>query len=82
MGVYDGLTNAQLQTRLSALQDAYFSLSTGQQVATVSYSQADGSKSVTFRATDLVRLQADIALLQKKLGIGHGRRPIRFAMRR
>lgn len=81
MGVYDGLNTVQLQARLSVLRDAYFALSTGQQVATVAYSQADGSKTVTFRATDLVRLQADIALLQQKLGISHGRRPIRFAMR-
>ncbi|MEQ0775907.1 gpW family head-tail joining protein [Paraburkholderia tropica] len=81
MGVYDGLTTAQLKTRLQALQDAYFALSTGQQVASVSYGQADGSKAVTYRAADIIRLQADIELIQKKLGIGHGRRPIRFAMR-
>ncbi len=81
MGVYDGLSNTDLQACLTALQNAYFALSTGQQVATVSYSQADGAKSVTFRATDLVRLQADIALLQSKLGISRGRRPIRFSMR-
>ena len=82
MGVYDGLTNDQLKCRLTALQDAYFELSTGKQVATVSYAQTDGSKSVTFRATDIVRLRADIETLQLKLGISHGRRPIRFAMRR
>ncbi|MBD1412868.1 gpW family protein [Burkholderia contaminans] len=82
MGVYDGLSTTDLQTRLTALQNAYFALSTGQQVASVSYSQGDGAKSVTYRQTDLVRLQADIALIQRKLGIAAcGRRPIRFSMR-
>ncbi|CAB3779368.1 hypothetical protein LMG28688_00819 [Paraburkholderia caffeinitolerans] len=81
MGVYDGLTTAQLQTQLQALQNAYFALSTGQQVASVSYAQGDGSKSVTYRPADILRLQADIALIQKKLGLSHGRRQIRFAMR-
>lgn len=81
MGVYDGLTREQLQAQLAALQTAYFELTAGKQIASVSYGQGDGSKSVTFRAADIQRLQADIQTLQMKLGISHGRRPIRFSMR-
>lgn len=71
MGVYDGRSNADLQARLSALLAAYDELVTGQKAVTANYSQADGSKSVTFQQADLVRLQADISLLQQKLGIIH-----------
>lgn len=54
----------------------------GKQVAAASYAQSDGSKSVTYRATDLSRLQGEIALLQKLLGIvPRGRRQINFVMR-
>ncbi|MDN7871277.1 gpW family head-tail joining protein [Burkholderia multivorans] len=69
MGVYDGRSRADLQARLSALQTVYDQLASGQQVASASYSQSDGARAVTYRATDLVRLQNDILLLQKKLGI-------------
>jgi len=79
MGVYDGRSNADLQARLTALLAAYDQLASGQQVGQASYSQSDGAKSVTYRATDLVRLQADILLLQQKLGIiRRARRQIRF----
>ncbi len=71
MGVYDGRSNAELQARLTALLAAYDQLAAGGQVAQASYSQSDGAKSVTYRATDLVRLMADIELLQQKLGIIH-----------
>lgn len=82
MGVYDGRSNAELQARLTALLDAYDQLTAGQMVATGTYGQGDGTKSVTFRQTDLVRLQADILLLQQKLGIIHrARRQIRFVYR-
>lgn len=75
MGVYDGRSNADLQARLTALLSAYDQLVAGQSVATGTYAQGDGTKSVTFRQTDRVGLQADILVLQKKLGIIHrGRR--------
>jgi hypothetical protein len=71
MGVYDGRSNADLQARLTALLAAYDQLVSGAQIAQASYSQGDGAKSVTYRETDLVRLQMDISLLQQKLGIIH-----------
>lgn len=69
MGVYDGRSDADLQARLTALLSVYDQLASGQMVASGTYSQGDGAKTVTFRETDLVRLQADISLLQQKLGI-------------
>lgn len=69
MGVYDGRSQADLQARLTALLATYDQLAAGAQIAQASYSQGDGAKSVTYRETDLVRLQADISLLQQKLGI-------------
>lgn len=71
MGVYDGRTTAELQARLAALLSAYDQLVAGASVATGTYGQGDGTKSVTFRQTDRVGLQADILLLQQKLGIIH-----------
>jgi hypothetical protein len=82
MSVYDGMSREDLQARLAALRQAYFDLMDGKQVAQASYAQSDGSKSVTFRAADLTRLQGDIALLQQKLGIAcRARRQIKFVMR-
>jgi hypothetical protein len=78
MGVYDGRSQSDLQARLAALTAAYDLLASGQQVAQASYSQSDGARSVTYRSTDLVRLQADIALIQHKLGGRRARRQIRL----
>lgn len=80
--VYLGMSRSDLQAQLAALQKAYLQLTTGQQIANVSYSQSDGSKSVTFRAADLGTLNAQIAELQKMLGLVHrARRQIRFIYR-
>ena len=48
MSVYDGMSRADMQARLAALQAAYFELLTGKQVAAASYAQSDGSKSVSY----------------------------------
>jgi hypothetical protein len=82
MSVYTGMSRTDLQARLAALQQAYFELLSGTQVASASYSQSDGAKSVTYRAADLSRLQGEIALLQQMLGIvRRARRQINFVMR-
>lgn len=82
MGAYDGRSRADLQAQLAALQSAYDQLISGQQVATASYAQGDGTKSVSFRATDLGLLEGAISLLQQKLGIiRRARRQIRFIYR-
>lgn len=82
MGAYDGRSRADMQAQLTALLSAYDQLMAGQQVATASYAQGDGSKSVTYRATDLGLLDGAISLLQQKLGIiRRARRQIRFVYR-
>ncbi len=74
-----GRSNAQLQADLDAAQQAYIDLSTGAKGETYSYTQGEGSRSVTFTRTNLAQLAAVIRMLQMQLGIMHrGRRPIRF----
>lgn len=75
-----GLDNATLQSWLTTAQTALMQLSTGTKVATASYSQGDGSQSVTYTQADAGRLQAFIALVQAQLGIAR-RRPVRFLWR-
>jgi hypothetical protein len=80
--VYLGMSRADMQAQLSALQQAYFQLTTGKQIANVSYSQADGAKAVTYRAADLGVITAQIAELQQMLGlVRHARRQIRLIYR-
>lgn len=82
MGAYDGRSRADLQAQLTALLTAYDQLLAGQQVATASYSQSDGARSVTYRATDLGLLDGAISIIQQKLGIvRRARRQIRFVYR-
>ena len=68
MGVYDGWSQSQLQAQLAIYQAAYAQLVAGQSVATGSYGQGDGSKSVTFRQTDRIMLKAEIMEIQRELG--------------
>lgn len=79
MSILDGISNTDLQARLSALQQVYLDLSAGSQVATASYTQGDGSKSVTFRAADIGAVITAIQMIQKQLGITIGRKPVRVA---
>lgn len=82
MGAYDGRSRADLQAQLTALQAAYDQLVAGQQVVTGSYAQGDGTRSVTFRPTDLGLLDGTISIIQQKLGIvRRARRQIRFVYR-
>lgn len=81
MSIFDGMTNAQLQAALVAAQQALIDLQTGNAIANLSYTQGDGSKSVTKRVTTVAEATQLILQLQRKLGIGCGRRPIRFVLR-
>lgn len=69
MAITDGMNPADMQSRLAALQGAYFDLMSGAQIATATYNQGDGSKSVTYRATDIATIRRAILELQKALGI-------------
>lgn len=72
-----GLDNATLQAWRTAAQTALNQLMIGAKVASASYSQADGSQSVTYTQTDVAKLQQWIALLNAQLGVAR-RRPVRF----
>jgi hypothetical protein len=73
------LPRETIQAWLIAAMTAEQELSTGSKVATASYAQGDGSRSVTYTPADLFRLRARIQELAAFLGVGRpGRRgPIR-----
>ena len=68
-GVFAGLDQATLQTSLTQAQQALITLAAGNQVATVSYAQGEGNRSVTYNRGDTDKLRAVIKDLQAALGI-------------
>ena len=80
--IFGGMSTTQLQAALTTAQQAYLDLSSGAKVVTASYTQGDGSKSVTYTAASLPNIVALIKQLQAQLGIiCHGRRPMRMLYR-
>jgi len=72
--VLAGVPYSTLQTWLANAQTAYANLNMGaSMVVSVGY---DG-KNVTYTQTSIPQLEAFIALLQRQLGINHGRRALR-----
>ena len=67
--VFTGVEQATLQQWLTAAQTALFQLMSGVQVATASYTQGDGAKSVTYRQANIAQLNMLIMQLQQQLGI-------------
>lgn len=73
-----GMTTAQLQTALANAQAAYLALANGSKGESFSYTQGDGSKSVTYTRSSMPQLASLIMLLQSQLGmIVRARRPLR-----
>lgn len=64
-----GMSPAALQTALTNAQQAYLDLSSGAKIVTVSYTQGDGAKAVTYDKTNIGTLSRMIRLLQAQLGI-------------
>lgn len=80
--IYDGLDPVVAAAKLQAMQMALLDLQSGAQVATASYSQGDGSRTVSYRATDLAMLTGAIIALQSWLDRQNGvcsnrRKPLR-----
>ena len=74
-----GRSTAQLQTDLQNAQQAYIDLTAGAKAVSLSYTQGDGAKNVTYTPANMAALAALIRLLQSQLGIvTRGRRPIQF----
>ena len=79
---YSGLSLSDLQAEFTAVQTAWRSLSRGAQVATVSYAQGDGSKSVTYQLTSAEKALAQMMSVQSAINALQGqssqvRRPMR-----
>lgn len=80
--IFAGMTTAQLQAALAAAQAAYLKLSTGALGVSFSYTQGDGTRSVSYTPANLANLVALIRQLQQQPGIVcRGRAPIRFLYR-
>jgi len=69
MAITDGMSPADMQSRLAALQAAYFDLSSGSKIVTATYNQGDGTKSVTYQQSDITQIMRSIQMLQKALNI-------------
>lgn len=69
MAITDGMSTADMQSRLAALQAAYFDLSSGAKIVTATYNQGDGTKSVAYQQSDITQIYKSILMLQKALGI-------------
>jgi gpW len=76
-----GISTATLQQWLSDAQQAMHDLMTGAKGENYSYTQGDGSRSVTYTRASIPQLRAYISELKAQLGISRGRRPIRFRFR-
>lgn len=81
-GILDGLSLEVLTERLTQMQLAYLDLASGAKPQVVSYSQADGSKSVSYTQADLGRLAQAIKAVQQQIDAYNGltnfrRRPMR-----
>lgn len=77
--LFAGMNREQLQQALSQAQQAYLQLATGTKGVSFSYTQGDGSKSITYSQANMSQLTALILQLQEALGIiCRARRPMRF----
>lgn len=77
--IFAGMSPAVLQQALANAQQAYLDLSTGAKGVSFSYSQGDGTKTVTYSPAQIHNLTALIKQLQTQLGMTSApRRPIRF----
>jgi hypothetical protein len=74
-----GLTQPQLLQLQSSLLQAMIALTSGAKVATASYTQGDGSKSVTYQLTDQASVTQTLMLVNRALGLpSQSRRPMRI----
>lgn len=73
------MTDDQLREALAKAQQAYIDLAAGSRGVSFSYSQGDGTRSVSYQQSTLSDLLALIQLLQAQLGIiRRPRRSMRF----
>lgn len=69
MSLLAGMDTVALQAALASAQQAYLALATGGQGESYSYTQGDGTRSVTYTRANLAQLAAAIQLMQVQLGL-------------
>lgn len=67
VSILDGLPVDELRARLAQMQQAYLDLISGSKLEAASYSQADGSRSITYTRANLGDLVQGILALQKQI---------------
>ncbi|AYH09412.1 phage head-tail adapter protein [Pectobacterium parmentieri] len=73
------MTREQLEDALMKAQQAYIDLVSGSRGVSFSYTQGDGTRSVSYQESEIEDLAALIQLLQAQLGVvSRPRRPMRF----
>lgn len=78
--VFAGMSTPALQQALTSAQTALIALQTGQKIASASYGQGDGTKTVTYTQANVGDLTLLIRQLQLQLGVIHrARRRMRVA---
>ena len=82
MSLFDGLPEPQLRAALASAQAALIQLMSGTSIASVSYTQGDGAKSLTKRVTTVAECTALIMQLKRALNMpGGSRRMTGFVLR-
>ncbi|MFN3675571.1 MAG: gpW family head-tail joining protein [Sphingomonas pseudosanguinis] len=82
MSLFEGLPEPQLRAALASAQLALVKLMSGEAIASVSYTQGDGAKSVSKRVTTVAECTALIMQLKRALGMpGGNRRMTGFVLR-
>lgn len=81
-GLFAGMSQDQLRDALAKAQAALIELNTGSKGVSFSYTQGNGTKTVTYQQTSAAQLAQLIQALQAALGMTpRARRPLRFAYR-
>ncbi|MFP4891234.1 gpW family head-tail joining protein [Paraburkholderia sp. EG304] len=65
--ILDGVPLDALQAQLASMQAAYLALMTGTKPEGASYTQADGSRSITYTRATIADLTQGILLVQKQI---------------
>jgi len=74
-----GMSRAQLQAMLTQAQTALIELQLGKKGVSFSYTQGDGTRSVSYKPTSVADVTSLIMQLQQALGMpGTRRRAVRF----
>lgn len=73
-GLLAGMSREQLQAMLAQAQNALIELQMGKKGVSFSYTQGDGTRSVTYQPTSVADVTSLIMQLQGALGIPQARR--------